>query len=551
MAGSQPTQGASWGWPGRKAAWLLLAAAYLGVAVVRIRLLDVPLERDEGEYAYFGQLLLRGLPPFRLAYSLKLPGTQIAYAVAMAVFGETAAGIRIGLLVANAATAALVFLLGRRLLGMAGALAAGAAFAWLSTSSAMLALFGHATHFVILPAVAGLLLLLRAAESRRLPTFFAGGSLLGLAVLMKQPGAVFLAFAMAWLAWSRLRGGAGKRQLVGEEGALLAGAAVPLALILGWVWLGGTFGELWFWVVRYAREYATSLPLSDGAGELARNGSHVLGEAWLLWFMAGSGLLLAGWPRWPLPGRAFVLALPVFSLLGVSAGLYYRPHYFILMLPAAALSVGTAVRFAVQRAADDRGRQAAAWAGLGIAAAGCLQSAWAQRDLLFEKTPAQVSRAIYGGNPFPESPEIARYIAARTAPDDRIAVLGSEPQILFYSRRRSATGHVYTYGLVEPQPLAHTMQEQMAREVEAARPAYFVWVLVPTSWLLRPESDKWILRWAQDYVSREYELVGQVQILGPDRTDYYWDDFAARAPERPVNRLLVFRRRDFVPHAGR
>jgi hypothetical protein len=482
-----------------------------------------------------------------MAYSLKLPGTQIAYAVAMAVFGQTAAGLRLGLLVANAATTVLVFLLGRRLLGTAGALGAGAAFAWLSTSSAMLALFGHATHFVILPAVGGLLLLLRAADSRRLSTFLVAGVLLGLAVLMKQPGAVFLAFAMAWLAWSRLQEGAGKGQLLREEGALLAGAAVPLALILCWVWLGGTFGELWFWVVRYAGEYATSLPLSDGAGELARNGSHVLGEAWLFWIVAGAGLLLATWPQWPLPGRAFVLALPAFSFLGVSAGLYYRPHYFIFMLPAAALSVGTAIRFAVERAADDRGRRASAYAGMGIAAAGCVQSAWAQRELLFERTPAQVSRAIYGGNPFPESPEIARYIAARTAPEDRIAVLGSEPQIFFYARRQSATGHVYTYGLMEPQPLAHTMQEQMAREVEAARPAYLVWVLVPTSWLMRPESDKWILRWAQDYVSREYQLAGQVQILGPDRTEYYWDDFAARAPDRPVNRVLVFRRGDFVP----
>jgi hypothetical protein len=550
MAGSQTPQDASWGWPGRKAAWLLLAAAYLGVAVVRIRLLDVPLERDEGEYAYFGQLLLRGFPPFRLAYSLKLPGTQVAYAVAMAVFGETAAGLRLGLLAANAATTALVFLLGRRLLGSPGGLAAAASFAWLSTSSAMLALFGHATHFVILPATGGLLLLLRATESRRPRTFLPGGFLLGLAVVMKQPGAVFLLFAVAWLAWSRLRGGAGKGQLLREEGALLAGAGIPLALVLGWVWLGGTFGELWFWVVRYAREYATSLPLSEGTGELARNASHVLGEAWLLWTMAAIGFLLAARPGWSLPGRAFLLALPAFSFLGVSAGLYYRPHYFILVLPAAALSVGTAVRFAVQRATDDRGRRAAACAGLGIAAAGCLQTAWGQRELLFERTPVQVSRAIYGGNPFPESPEIARYIAARTALGDRIAVLGSEPQIPFYARRLSASGHVYMYGLMEPQPLARTMQEQMAREVEAARPAYIVWVLVPTSWLVRPESDKWILRWAQDFVSREYELVGQVQILGPDRTDYYWDDFAARAPERLVNRILVFRRRESAPRAG-
>ena len=77
-------------WPAGWTAWFLLAGAYLGVAAIRWRLLSVPLERDEGEYGYFGQLLLAGFPPFQGANSMKLPGTQIAYAAAMAVFGQTA-----------------------------------------------------------------------------------------------------------------------------------------------------------------------------------------------------------------------------------------------------------------------------------------------------------------------------------------------------------------------------------------------------------------------------------------------------------------------------
>ena len=43
------------------------AAVLLGVivaiaGVIRLRLLDVPLDRDEGEYAYIAQLLLDGVP---------------------------------------------------------------------------------------------------------------------------------------------------------------------------------------------------------------------------------------------------------------------------------------------------------------------------------------------------------------------------------------------------------------------------------------------------------------------------------------------------------
>ncbi|MEI6197319.1 MAG: hypothetical protein WCS42_23640, partial [Verrucomicrobiota bacterium] len=57
------------------------------VAVARLRLLNFPLERDEGEYAYAGQLILQGFPPYELAYNMKFPGTYLAYAAIMAVFG--------------------------------------------------------------------------------------------------------------------------------------------------------------------------------------------------------------------------------------------------------------------------------------------------------------------------------------------------------------------------------------------------------------------------------------------------------------------------------
>ena len=73
-------------WP-----WLVVLLVLLFVGFIRVRLLDMPLERDEGEYAYAGQLILQGIPPYELAYNMKLPGTYFAYALGMAVFGQTAA----------------------------------------------------------------------------------------------------------------------------------------------------------------------------------------------------------------------------------------------------------------------------------------------------------------------------------------------------------------------------------------------------------------------------------------------------------------------------
>src|SRR5947207_13049017 len=86
-------------------AWWLVAVIIFGLVIaIRIRLLGVPLERDEGEYAYDGQLILQGVPPYTLAYNMKLPGTYAAYAGIMSVFGQTMTGIHFGRLIVTLAT---------------------------------------------------------------------------------------------------------------------------------------------------------------------------------------------------------------------------------------------------------------------------------------------------------------------------------------------------------------------------------------------------------------------------------------------------------------
>jgi len=80
-------------------------------------------------------------------------------------------------------------------------------------------------------------------------------------------------------------------------------------------------------------------------------------------------------------------------------------------------------------------------------------------------------------------------------------VVGSEPQIYFYARRRAATGYVYTYALMEPQPYAASMQHHMIQEIEAHNPRFVVFVRVPPSWLMTPNSDETIFQWFDEYRS--------------------------------------------------
>jgi hypothetical protein len=156
--------------------------------------------------------------------------------------------------------------------------------------------------------------------------------------------------------------------------------------------------------------------------------------------------------------------------------------------------------------------------------------------------PDTASRYTYGENPFPESVRIAQYIKEHSSADDRIAVLGSEPQIYFYSDRLSATGHVYMYGLMENQKYAPVMQQEFIRETEAAKPKYIVFINVYSSWLIRPESPKFLSDWAQRYLVENYDKTGVVDIF-PDRTIYLWDTDAVVYSPRSQAFLEVYRRK--------
>ena len=91
-------------------------------------------------------------------------------------------------------------------------------------------------------------------------------------------------------------------------------------------------------------------------------------------------------------------------------------------------------------------------------ALGCILFVFYNRVLWFELSPNEVSRKLYGTNPFPESVEIAKYIREHSPPGARIEVMGSEPQIYFYAHRHSSTGYINMYDLTQTHPYASQMQ---------------------------------------------------------------------------------------------
>ncbi len=522
---------------------LLLLLVMLAVLAVRIRLLDIPLERDEGEYAYMGQLLLDGVTPYAGAYTMKLPGVSICYALFMALFGQTPFGIHLGLLLVNMLSSGMVWLLARSLFCVETAAASTMIYALLSLSQGVFGVFAHATNFVMLFVLAGFLLLLRFLASRRLYPLFFSGLCFGLAFTMKQHAVVLTLFAGLYLLWqTRKSGGTGKYQLL-ACGLFTLGAVIPYAAIVLWMWQAGVFGQFWFWTVEYARDYASGRTLADGVQALTSATAYIASLQLPVWIFAAIGLVLLLRRRDSSGARLLVPGFLVSSFLAMCPGLVFRRHYFILILVPIALLAGLFVTkgfHMVRRGVSLRMR----YAGQAVLLVMLLgYGFYTERVYLFLWPPSAISRDLYGLNPFLESVAIARHPRAHTTRNDRIAVLGSEPEIYFYAHRRSATGHIYMYGLMENQPHAVEMQQEMIREIETAQPEYFVNVSTDTSWLMKSYSAKDLIIWGNDYISKRYRKVGVIDIYS-DYTVYRWDDQVAGYVPGSPSFVTVWKRKD-------
>jgi Dolichyl-phosphate-mannose-protein mannosyltransferase len=494
-------------------------------AFVRMRLRDMPLERDEGEFAYVGQLMLQGIPPYKIASNMKLPGTYAAYAAMMAVFGETTSGIRIGLILVNAVTTILVFLLAKYLYGSVAGAVAGITYSFLSCRPGVLGLYAHATHFVVLAALVGILLLLYAIETGRTGLFFGSGVCCGLAFLMKQPGVLFFVFAGLYWLWREWKGPFPWRNAAVRGGALLAGLVLPFGLTCLILFRAGVFPSFWFWTWSYAREYGSMTTLREAWPMLQASLPWVV-RPFVIWEIVAVGLAAPLWSRYARAHGGFVASFFLFSLLAVCPGLYFRPHYFILLLPAAALCTGVGLCSVQQSLRESRFSRLVVWLPVLYFAIVFAISVRGQYKTYFHLDPVSLNKKIFDRDPFLEAVGVGSYIKAHSAEQDTIGVFGSEPEICFYAGRHCASSYLYTYPLMEKQKYSEQMRRDMMQQIRDARPKFVVYADVSRSWGTPAtlEENQGFLEVAWTYAHGNYDLVEQVAVGGDP--GHLWGDRA-------------------------
>lgn len=481
---------------------LLLVLAAVAFVQLRAPYLDVPFTRDEGEYAYLAQRWAAGEVPYRDAFNQKPPLIFVAYRAAFAVGGESVRSVRVlhGLWVAL--TALVLYRLVRRA-GPASGPASGPESKLVAAAIAVVAYvalvsshgwFGHVANtevFMLLPMTASALFLWRGLDRDRAVDWALCGVTAMLAFWFKPVAATsglwIAGFVVLHAVREGARGTAGHAtswaRLARRTAWLVGGgfvASAPIVLPFG---LAGVTAEFFDAVFLHNIRYSSSVDGATGMEmlkrALARQGPELAAPVALA--------LLAAVVRWR-AARAY-LAWLLFCALGVCVGLYFRPHYFMQLGPPLAALVGIGGAWLVERLARWRIPTAvgALLAGLVV----FLPVRIVNADLL-RLEPDRISRRIHDVNPFVEAPVIAARIEAGSAPDDRVYVYGSEPEILFHARRRSATRYIITYPLMGGFADSGARQREAIAEVRAADPKWIVLVSIATSHLRADGADTYL-----------------------------------------------------------
>ena len=501
-----------------KLIYLLLGISLLIVLITRLHLLSFPFERDEGEYAYMGKLILDGHPPYTLAYNMKFPGTYYMYAIIMGIFGKSIVGVHLGLTCITQASMLLVFSISKNFVSKIGAVIATFTFGILGASWTLLGQSAHATHFVIFFALIGIYVLLQSYKSdkNKLFKYFIAGLFFSLAFICKQSGVFFVLFGATIIIAKEFRT-IPLSKLIKNILLYSFGFTVPIFIMLLYFYLFGNFDNFWFWTVKYLSKYGTQVTIAQAPAMFTSSVNLITSNYTLvgytaLWIISVIGIPFIFIKKNTIQNKIILFVFLLTSVLTILPGFYFREHYYITLLPVTGLMIAVFFDyfndFFIHKLKKPYLGFIPLLTFIIIAGTGV----YANKDYLFKLDPEISCKQIYGSNPFVESLEIAKFIKQNTTKNDKIAVLGSEPQICFYADRYSATGYIYTYNLVELHSYALPMQKQMIKEIESSKPKFLVFVNIGVSWLNKANSESLIFDWAEEYIKNNYRLVGLMEV---------------------------------------
>ncbi len=473
----------------------------------RINLIDIPLNRDEGGFAFFGRLISQGGALYKDGVDHKPPGIWLIYAGLSYLVPFTARGLHWTIHIYNLVTLVLFGLLCIKLFDRKTSFWATLIFAVVTSGPDVEGSSASAEMFMLLPIVASFLLCIMGREKDSFILVYLSGLFSGIAFWIKQPAIVFSVFIITCtvlvnISEKKFEAYDRYNKLLKLISPFSLGFITLSAAILGYFYFQGTWDEFIYWSFVHNLQYASNVSLDFVFRILEVRVEFILNRNPLIWIIALITCIIIPFAN---PVKGFIVTgFFLFSLMSVTHSWQMYRHYFALICPALSLAGGVGISHTM--ALWESRKYLRKFMFLLFVIIVVVIPLLINSDFYISNSPAQNSKLCFSINPFPESPLVAEYLRENTKPADTILILGSEPQILILADRKSATRHPFFYQVVGPYERSKEFQKQVFEDIEKNKPEYVVAVHNPKSWVADPKTSKQFIKDLNTLLNKQYKL---------------------------------------------
>lgn len=469
---------------------------------------SVPFNRDEGEYAYSAQILKEGIMPYENSYLQKPPMIIYAYYFAQ-LFGSGYWAPRILSYLFIFFTAILIFFIVSKDFGKRAGISSLFFVPLLALLPGFDQFAANTEMFITLPIVGVLALYVLKKESSSNWNWVWFGVLSSTAVFYKYNIILIPLFVFSvWIVelWMKNRN---IKEIFKKILFMLVGFGLTSLLILSPFLIHDGGKTLWECTASFNKYYSSSNIFGfSGFWYYLK----LFFTNWWILFLISIIFFVKRPKKW-----WFYSGLTIISLVGTFGSWY--GHYYILF----AVFWATIIAYSIDILSDlicqkfyfnilegEETRKVKfnpVKIRFFLVVSIIFITSLSLVQLIFASQEKFSKEKLGGENTFLDSVGIAEKIKKMTKPDDYVLVAGSEPQILYYSERKSPTRFVIFYPLMIDTPLAEKYQKEAIREIEKNSPKVIVYVNSYYSWTPGKNSPKIIIEFLDKYIEENYKLI--------------------------------------------
>ena len=238
-----------------KIGMLLLGLILLLAYTIRIKFLDIPFERDEGAYTYYGKMLNMGKIPYKDFYEQKLPGIFYFYAWVIRFFGDSVSQLHQGFILINLLSTTFLYLAARNLFSATAGVVAALTFIVLSMNPFMNGFTIQSEHGVDLFTCLGLWVFTYTIRYQNKWLYLLVGLIFGMAFMTKTSGLFIVAAGGFMLLINDIYAKRKFLEIIVNGLLYVVGVGLVVGLFFLMIQSKGSFKEMLFWVVEIPKNY--------------------------------------------------------------------------------------------------------------------------------------------------------------------------------------------------------------------------------------------------------------------------------------------------------